>query len=105
MWRIPPASVIVRADWGRTLQVLINLMQNAIKFAGQVGPIHLSLDTEDQEARLHVDDQGRGIAAADRERIFSKFERLQPETTERSEERRVGKECVSTCRSRWSPHH
>src|SRR3546814_12539111 len=24
---------------------------------------------------------------------------------ERSEERRVGKECVSTCRSRWSPHH
>src|SRR3546814_20331084 len=24
---------------------------------------------------------------------------------ERSEERRVGNECVSTCRSRWSPHH
>src|SRR3546814_13908507 len=27
-----------------------------------------------------------------------------PETP-RSEERRVGKECVSTCRSRWSPYH
>src|SRR3546814_3613779 len=26
-------------------------------------------------------------------------------TTMRSEERRVGKECVSTCRSRWSPYH
>src|SRR3546814_6826550 len=26
-------------------------------------------------------------------------------TKERSEERRVGKECVSTCRSRWSPYH
>src|SRR3546814_16721840 len=25
--------------------------------------------------------------------------------TYRSEERRVGKECVSTCRSRWSPYH
>src|SRR3546814_15586096 len=25
--------------------------------------------------------------------------------TERSEERRVGKECVRTCRSRWSPYH
>src|SRR3546814_19506833 len=25
--------------------------------------------------------------------------------TARSEERRVGKECVSTCRSRWSPYH
>src|SRR3546814_2265510 len=27
------------------------------------------------------------------------------EDGERSEERRVGKECVSTCRSRWSPYH
>src|SRR3546814_5582726 len=27
------------------------------------------------------------------------------ETSSRSEERRVGKECVSTCRSRWSPYH
>src|SRR3546814_5783369 len=29
----------------------------------------------------------------------------QRESTGRSEERRVGKECVSTCRSRWSPYH
>src|SRR3546814_4804098 len=28
-----------------------------------------------------------------------------PSTNSRSEERRVGKECVSTCRSRWSPYH
>src|SRR3546814_20235250 len=30
---------------------------------------------------------------------------LLPLVPERSEERRVGKECVSTCRSRWSPYH
>src|SRR3546814_12980718 len=29
----------------------------------------------------------------------------QPASKARSEERRVGKECVSTCRSRWSPYH
>src|SRR3546814_11574019 len=28
-----------------------------------------------------------------------------PAARARSEERRVGKECVSTCRSRWSPYH
>src|SRR3546814_16893916 len=28
-----------------------------------------------------------------------------PAAVSRSEERRVGKECVSTCRSRWSPYH
>src|SRR3546814_5250890 len=30
---------------------------------------------------------------------------VQANGTDRSEERRVGKECVSTCRSRWSPYH
>src|SRR3546814_12409831 len=30
---------------------------------------------------------------------------LEPLRDRRSEERRVGKECVSTCRSRWSPYH
>src|SRR3546814_15406451 len=34
------------------------------------------------------------------------FVRTLPQRTiSRSEERRVGKECVSTCRSRWSPYH
>src|SRR3546814_16918151 len=38
--------------------------------------------------------------------ISSSFARTYTKTqTERSEERRVGKECVSTCRSRWSPYH
>src|SRR3546814_11056460 len=32
-------------------------------------------------------------------------QRAEGETIDRSEERRVGKECVSTCRSRWSPYH
>src|SRR3546814_15759426 len=37
---------------------------------------------------------------------FGRFERAGVfETTVRSEERRVGKECVSTCRSRWSAYH
>src|SRR3546814_3848850 len=32
-------------------------------------------------------------------------EQMQETHFQRSEERRVGKECVSTCRSRWSPYH
>ena len=31
--------------------------------------------------------------------------KLHFDTKERSEERRVGKECLSVCRSRWSPYH
>src|SRR3546814_20442743 len=37
---------------------------------------------------------------ANYQEAFAAYERLA-----RSEERRVGKECVSTCRSRWSPYH
>src|SRR3546814_12428304 len=36
---------------------------------------------------------------------FPPFNAPQTSPTNRSEERRVGKECVSTCRSRWSPYH
>src|SRR3546814_3480465 len=39
-----------------------------------------------------------GLHQTLRSRAFGKF-------LDRSEERRVGKECVSTCRSRWSPYH
>src|SRR3546814_6857597 len=45
---------------------------------------------------------GREGAAVQPGRPFEAGERRHPG---RSEERRVGKECVSTCRSRWSPYH
>src|SRR3546814_14059102 len=37
--------------------------------------------------------------------FFSGYEYRRPAIDRRSEARRVGKECVSTCRSRWSPYH
>src|SRR3546814_11228509 len=36
---------------------------------------------------------------------FGGGEHMAAQAKARSEERRVGKECVSTCRSRWSPYH
>src|SRR3546814_9249388 len=42
------------------------------------------------------------LAAA---QIVAERHRVSPDLRIRSEERRVGKECVSTCRSRWSPYH
>src|SRR3546814_18237992 len=54
-----------------------------------------------------------GLSAAEREQLIDLVERVRANLSrricqkekERSEERRVGKECVSTCRSRWSPYH
>src|SRR3546814_6842327 len=52
------------------------------------------LDRRQSELRHRLADQDRGQLAGASSKAPSK----------RSEERRVGKECVSTCRSRWSPY-
>src|SRR3546814_17150525 len=67
----------------------------------------VGLDPEDFRGRMQ--DVRPAIQKAKRERAtrlgldYSDF--LDNQLTDRSEERRVGKECVSTCRSRWSPYH
>src|SRR3546814_14063796 len=44
-------------------------------------------------------------AESDWKKVLKSYSRLVITNGIRSEERRVGKECVSTCRSRWSPYH
>src|SRR3546814_13473592 len=53
------------------------------------------------DTRRYIDANTR-LSAEDNEKIFY---RNVLKVFRRSEERRVGKECVSTCRSRWSPYH
>src|SRR3546814_13392256 len=48
---------------------------------------------------------GQSGAGAEVQAEFDALRRDISKLTDRSEERRVGKECVSTCRSRWSPYH
>src|SRR3546814_2054441 len=50
---------------------------------------------------------GRTLSLSDRDRslIIMPLFHIHGLVGARSEERRVGKECVSTCRSRWSPYH
>src|SRR3546814_18105385 len=52
-------------------------------------------------------DNGRAVLGIQRDQIEPWLEITGEmlDAVERSEERRVGKECVSTCRSRWSPYH
>src|SRR3546814_7749448 len=55
----------------------------------------------DEAASLHV----RETEQADIRAVEARHQRVLQYAVRRSEERRVGKECVSTCRSRWSPTH
>ena len=55
-------------------QVLFNLLDNACKYGGP-GPVAVFARAEGREVAIAVTDQGKGIPAADLERIFEKFYR------------------------------
>jgi signal transduction histidine kinase len=60
-------------DYDRMLQVLTNLLSNAIKFSPSGSLVAVTVAPTADGARISVADQGRGIPAAFRERIFSRF--------------------------------
>jgi signal transduction histidine kinase len=71
---VPPVSVTIDTD--RLTLVLVNLIDNAIKHGRLGGRVDLRADIEDQRfVRITVDDDGPGIAPADRERVFALGER------------------------------
>src|SRR3546814_18386423 len=95
-------AIIEPADGRRSRQpISANIMQNrvpaipsvpnATRCADRVGQLVISLSEETRRDVFYVGKILRDQACCGRYR--------------RSEERRVGKECVSTCRSRWSPYH
>jgi len=65
-------------DFTRALQVMMNLLTNAIRYTPQGGQVWLRTEREGDLAAIIVADQGKGIAGADQERIFERFERVDP---------------------------
>ena len=63
----------VRADSDRIEQVVINLLDNAIKFTPEGGKITLESAAKDGIAEITVRDSGCGVPEEDREKIFDRF--------------------------------
>jgi PAS domain S-box-containing protein len=68
----------VAADSDGLLQVLVNLVENAVKYSPNGGRVELELQQVDGRVRFAVRDRGLGIPASEQERIFEKFFRLDP---------------------------
>jgi signal transduction histidine kinase len=74
----PPA---VWADPEKLKQVLVNLVDNAVKYSPDGGAIEVRVERDDGGARFDVHDEGLGIPLEEQARIFEKFHRLDPNVT------------------------
>jgi len=69
----------VRCDELRLKQVLVNLVENAIKYSPGGGRVDVRVTDDDDRLRIDVSDEGLGIPPSEQARIFEKFYRLDAE--------------------------
>jgi two-component system phosphate regulon sensor histidine kinase PhoR len=72
----PSAAPMVRGDRDRVLEVLSNLLDNALRHAPDASRIRLLAQPEGSDSRIvvfEVDDDGPGVLPTERERIFERF--------------------------------
>jgi signal transduction histidine kinase len=76
-----PARVIGSFDQHMLETILINLLENAIKYGGLQQHIHIEIEKLDRVVAIKIADEGPGIAATERLHIFEKFYRIGSEET------------------------
>jgi signal transduction histidine kinase len=69
-------NIYVMADAEYIVQVLVNLLSNSLKFSPPNQKVTVKTETNEQFVKLMVVDHGRGIAPADREKIFDRFKQV-----------------------------
>jgi signal transduction histidine kinase len=75
----PETPAPVSGDEDKLRQVLLNLVDNAIKYSPDGGRIQIKVEQRDSGLRIAVRDQGLGIPHGEEQRIFGKFYRVDPQ--------------------------
>ena len=68
-----PQSLEIYADQEEIKRLLLNLLDNAVKFSPDKGSISISASAESKHVVVSIQDQGKGISQADQERLFDRF--------------------------------
>ncbi|MFN8456614.1 MAG: ATP-binding protein [Anaerolineae bacterium] len=74
---LPPNLPLVPLDFVLMTQVLVNLLDNALKYSPPESPLEIKVEPHDREIQLHLTDSGPGIPPADLPHVFDKFYRSQ----------------------------
>jgi signal transduction histidine kinase len=83
--RFPGDTLVVRADRERLEEVLLNLLDNAVKYSPRGARIRVRGEATGDEVTVRVADDGQGIPIREQERIFQRFERLESAATRRTQ--------------------
>jgi len=73
MIELPTETLTVRADWRRTVQVLVNLLSNASKYGPVDSEIMVSATLSEDYVQVNVADRGPGIPPEYRKDVFRRF--------------------------------
>jgi signal transduction histidine kinase len=71
-----PARTVARTDFQKTVEIAVNLLENAVRFSPDGGEVRVDLDPT--LPGFSVSDQGPGLGDADPDRLFARFEQGAP---------------------------
>ncbi len=77
-FRRGPGEAVVSGDAARLERVLENLVDNAVSFSPPGGEVEVTVSGDESGVRLAVSDEGPGIPAAEREKVFERFHSVRP---------------------------
>jgi two-component system phosphate regulon sensor histidine kinase PhoR len=75
-------NIVVAGDRERLKQILVNLLDNAIKYTRDGGEVSVEVGTEGENGFVAVEDSGIGIDPTHQERVFDRFYRVSPDRGE-----------------------
>ncbi len=75
-WQLPRDPITVSADRERLIQVITNLVNNALNYTPEGGKVSVSVHRLDEQAQIDVEDTGIGIAPENLPHIFQPFYRV-----------------------------
>jgi signal transduction histidine kinase/CheY-like chemotaxis protein len=75
---LPPTEVVLHADYARVVQIVANILSNAVKFTPVNGYISVRAQVESGALKICIKDTGIGLESDALERIFAMFEQSRP---------------------------